>query len=650
MSDGCSRRSSSPRRTAGYRLHHARGLQLGHLRQAGLAAVPGGDTALLTGDIGSGKSTLVDALTTLLLPAHRISYNKAAGADAEGAHAALLRRGPLQVRADRGHRPSRAVGLRDHAPPTRSSSASSPTTASTRPSPWRRSSTRRSAPASPTGSSSPPTKELVDRGRLRRLRLRPARPAPAAAGRRRGDLRRLPEVLHAAAAPARHPLRAGAGALPPDRVDEVGRQPQRVRPRPHARAGRRHRPGARASSATSRTSPRRTTRSSGPGSSSRRSSPIVATAERYDDALPPASRTLERQREAVRLFFAELRIRLLAEEIAAHDGAVSELAPDEAAAAEQHQRDLGQRARGADRASAPRAGGDRVGGSSRTPAAARSQADERRARRAGFDAALADAGLDPTWPTPHGFAALPAACRRRARLAERQASDRRALAELHRASAASWQRRGRRDSGRAGQPGAAAPATCPPPSSTCARSSAPTRASTRTSCRSPANCSTSPRSARRVARRRRAGAARIRALPARARSEHYEAGQPLGQRPPADLPPQRRRHRRAPSWSTSACRAAGPAPAPRQPARCCSPTLLEVKDGPFARLPARPSSSTRADYRCAETPGEFRTRNGRSPARARCAPATATRRTTAPRRRPARAGCSAGPTSARSRR
>jgi uncharacterized protein YPO0396 len=37
--------------------------------------------ALLTGDIGSGKSTLVDALTTLLLPAHRIVYNKAAGAE-----------------------------------------------------------------------------------------------------------------------------------------------------------------------------------------------------------------------------------------------------------------------------------------------------------------------------------------------------------------------------------------------------------------------------------------------------------------------------------------------------------------------------------------------------------------------------------------
>ena len=39
-----------------------------------------GKNGLLTGDIGSGKSTLVDAVTTLLVPAHRVAYNKAAGA------------------------------------------------------------------------------------------------------------------------------------------------------------------------------------------------------------------------------------------------------------------------------------------------------------------------------------------------------------------------------------------------------------------------------------------------------------------------------------------------------------------------------------------------------------------------------------------
>jgi len=39
------------------------------------------ENALLTGDIGSGKSTVVDALTTLLVPHNRIVYNKAAGAE-----------------------------------------------------------------------------------------------------------------------------------------------------------------------------------------------------------------------------------------------------------------------------------------------------------------------------------------------------------------------------------------------------------------------------------------------------------------------------------------------------------------------------------------------------------------------------------------
>ena len=40
-----------------------------------------GKNALLTGDIGSGKSTLIDAITTLLVPSQKVAYNKAAGAD-----------------------------------------------------------------------------------------------------------------------------------------------------------------------------------------------------------------------------------------------------------------------------------------------------------------------------------------------------------------------------------------------------------------------------------------------------------------------------------------------------------------------------------------------------------------------------------------
>jgi uncharacterized protein YPO0396 len=40
-----------------------------------------GSNGLLTGDIGSGKSTIVDAITTLLMPAYKVSYNRAAGAE-----------------------------------------------------------------------------------------------------------------------------------------------------------------------------------------------------------------------------------------------------------------------------------------------------------------------------------------------------------------------------------------------------------------------------------------------------------------------------------------------------------------------------------------------------------------------------------------
>lgn len=40
-----------------------------------------GHNTLLTGDIGSGKSTLVDALTCLLVPYKKITFNKAAGAE-----------------------------------------------------------------------------------------------------------------------------------------------------------------------------------------------------------------------------------------------------------------------------------------------------------------------------------------------------------------------------------------------------------------------------------------------------------------------------------------------------------------------------------------------------------------------------------------
>jgi uncharacterized protein YPO0396 len=66
---------------AGFRLDRLELLNWGTFNQKVWTLRAGGDNTLLTGDIGSGKSTVVDAVTTLLLPAQRISYNKAAGAE-----------------------------------------------------------------------------------------------------------------------------------------------------------------------------------------------------------------------------------------------------------------------------------------------------------------------------------------------------------------------------------------------------------------------------------------------------------------------------------------------------------------------------------------------------------------------------------------
>ncbi|MBU0972080.1 MAG: ATP-dependent exonuclease SbcCD, C subunit-like protein, partial [Proteobacteria bacterium] len=69
---------------------------------------------LLTGDIGSGKSTLVDAVTTLLVPAHRVAYNKAAGADIRERSLRSYVLGYYKSeRSEIGHT-AKSVALRDH--------------------------------------------------------------------------------------------------------------------------------------------------------------------------------------------------------------------------------------------------------------------------------------------------------------------------------------------------------------------------------------------------------------------------------------------------------------------------------------------------------------------------------------------------------
>ncbi len=99
---------------AGFRLHRFEAYNWGTFHGRVWRLHPGGDNMLLTGDIGSGKSTLVDALTTLLVPHNKIAYNKAAGADARERSLRTYVLGHYKSeRGDTGAN-ARAVALRDH--------------------------------------------------------------------------------------------------------------------------------------------------------------------------------------------------------------------------------------------------------------------------------------------------------------------------------------------------------------------------------------------------------------------------------------------------------------------------------------------------------------------------------------------------------
>ena len=99
---------------AGFRLQRLEVYNWGTFDNRVWALEPNGETSLLTGDIGSGKSTLVDAITTLLVPAQRIAYNKAAGAEARERTLRSYVLGYYKSeRSDSGHA-AKPVALRDH--------------------------------------------------------------------------------------------------------------------------------------------------------------------------------------------------------------------------------------------------------------------------------------------------------------------------------------------------------------------------------------------------------------------------------------------------------------------------------------------------------------------------------------------------------
>ena len=130
--------------------------------------------------------------------------------------------------------------------------------------------------------------------------------------------------------------------------------------------------------------------------------PLVSTSDRYDDALARRA-AAERQRQAVRLFVAELRIRLLDADIESN----TQTRAGTAREVEDADRDRRAISAGRDALIEQRAGagGDRLSELERLAGSALVEAEDRRGRRARFDSRLQEAAL-PSVSEATGFAEL----------------------------------------------------------------------------------------------------------------------------------------------------------------------------------------------------------------------------------------------------
>ncbi len=373
---------------AGYRLHRLEVFNWGTFDKRVWRLSADGATALLTGDIGSGKSTLVDALTTLLLPAHRIAYNKAAGADARERTLRSYVEGHYKSERIEATGTSRPVGLRDHRHYSvvlgvfandgfdetitlaqvfhQKDRAGQPDRF------FVTSSKQLSIEADFTDFGS----DLTDlRRRLRASGAEIHNVFPDYSRR----LRRLLGIKSEQAMELFHQTVSmkSVGNLnefvrnhmlePADASDKVRDIVAHFEDLTRAHdAVKRAREQLEALM------------------------PLVATSERYDEVLSRRFE-LERQRDAVRLFIAELRVHLLTKEISNHEAVRDGRARAAAEAKAAYEALVLEReALITERAAA---GGDRVSQLEQEASAARGQATERRRRRADFDALTRTAGL-----------------------------------------------------------------------------------------------------------------------------------------------------------------------------------------------------------------------------------------------------------------
>jgi uncharacterized protein YPO0396 len=407
-------------RRAGYRLQHAEVLNWGTFDTQVWRFTPGTETALLTGDIGSGKSTIVDALTTLLVPSHKAAYNKAAGADAKERTLRSYVEGHYKSERIETTGRSRAKGLRENRRTysvvlgvfTNHGYNETVTLAQVF--------QQRESTGQPYRFFVTATKELLiatdfaDFGSdLRDLRKR-----LRAAGAEIFDdfpkyatsMRRLLGIRSEQALELFHQTVSmkSVGNLNDfvrDHMLEPSDSTERVRDiiahfddltKAHD-AVKRAREQLEALE------------------------PIVQTAAKYDAALAERE-SLERERSAVRLFIAELRSSLLADEIAALKTEGSRLWKEQDTAKARQQELKNERESLIEERA--REGGDRIGELERLAGEARAQAEKRRHTRTLFDAAVSDAGLEPVAGSGD-FAALSAlASAERPRLtAEKRALD-----------------------------------------------------------------------------------------------------------------------------------------------------------------------------------------------------------------------------------
>uniref|UniRef100_UPI003341B39F ATP-binding protein n=1 Tax=Parapedobacter defluvii TaxID=2045106 RepID=UPI003341B39F len=99
---------------AGFRLQYLEVFNWGTFHEVRWQIQPNGHNALLTGDIGSGKSTLVDALTCLLVPHHKIVFNKAAGAEGKERNLLSYVKGEYKKEKEEITKVAKKVYLRPH--------------------------------------------------------------------------------------------------------------------------------------------------------------------------------------------------------------------------------------------------------------------------------------------------------------------------------------------------------------------------------------------------------------------------------------------------------------------------------------------------------------------------------------------------------